>query len=139
MCIELNLPAVEIELDAKLVVDLLKKADGNLNGNDVYVTDCKGPKKILRFKISHCFREANKCTDALAKRGALLSQDFVIFSSPLADVFLLLRLDAAGTLYERVCSCFSCLVNEVSFPTKEKSVKTNETLSNLMGCCHILV
>ena len=37
-CIELNLPAVEIELDAKLVVDLLMKADGNSNGNDVIVT-----------------------------------------------------------------------------------------------------
>ena len=73
--IELNLPAVEIELDAKLVVDLLKKADGNLN--------CKeGPKKIPRFKISHCFREANKCADALAKKEASLSQDFVILSSP---------------------------------------------------------
>lgn len=35
-CIELNLPAVEMEL-----------GDGNLNGNDVIVTDCKeGPKKI---------------------------------------------------------------------------------------------
>ena len=81
-CIELNLPAVEIELDAKLVVDLMKKADGNLNGSDVIVTDCKGPKKIPRFKISHCFREVSKCTEALAKRGALLSQDFVIFYSP---------------------------------------------------------
>ena len=91
--IELNLPAVEIELDAKLVVDLLKKADGNLNGSDVIVTDCKGPKKIPRFKISHCFREVSKCTEALAKRGALLSQDFVIFSST--------------TLKECVCSSVS--------------------------------
>ena len=93
-CIELNLPAVEIELDAKLVVDLMKKADGNLNGSDVIVTDCKeGPKKIPRFKISHCFREVSKCTEALAKRGALLSQDFVIFSST--------------TLKECVCSSVS--------------------------------
>ena len=41
MCIELNLPAVIIELDAKLVVDLLKKAGGSLNGNDVIVANCK--------------------------------------------------------------------------------------------------
>ena len=37
-CVELNLPGVEIELDAKLVVVLLMKVDGNMNGNDVIVT-----------------------------------------------------------------------------------------------------
>ena len=41
MCIELNLPTVIIELDAKLVVDLLKKWGGSLNGNDVIVANCK--------------------------------------------------------------------------------------------------
>ncbi|KAF3975273.1 hypothetical protein CMV_001475 [Castanea mollissima] len=34
MCIDLNLLVVIIELDAKLVVDLLKNMSGSLNGND---------------------------------------------------------------------------------------------------------
>ena len=108
MCIELNLPAVIIELDAKLVVDLLKKWGGSLNGNDVIVADCKESlKKIPRTIIKHCFREANKCADALARRGALFSQDFLSFSFPPSDVALLLSLDSAGIVYERVCSNFS--------------------------------
>ena len=47
-------------------------------------------------KIQHCYREANKCANALARKGALLSQDFVIFLEPPADVSLLLSLDVIG-------------------------------------------
>ena len=50
-----------IKLDAKLVVDLLKKEDGSPNKNDVIVADCKeGLKKILRVRIIYYFRKANK-------------------------------------------------------------------------------
>ncbi|KAL0012657.1 hypothetical protein SO802_007765 [Lithocarpus litseifolius] len=45
ICINLNLPAVEVELDAKLVVDLLEKENPGLNGNDVLVADCKDSLK----------------------------------------------------------------------------------------------
>ena len=47
LCIALNLPAVEIELDAKVVVDLVTSNSSSLNSTDVIVTDCKkGLKKI---------------------------------------------------------------------------------------------
>ena len=55
-------------------------------------------------KIQHCYREANKCDDALARRGAILSQDFVIFLEPPADVSLLLSLDAAGVAFDQFVS-----------------------------------
>ena len=55
-------------------------------------------------KIQHCYREANKCADALARRGAILSQDFVIFLEPPADVSLLLSLDVAGVAFDRSVS-----------------------------------
>ena len=78
---------------------------GSLTGNDVILADCKEClKRIPRVKIQYCFREANKCADALARRDALLSQDFIVLSSPPVDVALLISLDAAGTMYERVCS-----------------------------------
>ncbi|KAL0016573.1 hypothetical protein SO802_003642 [Lithocarpus litseifolius] len=35
LCIDLNLTNVVIELDAKIVVDLLLKDEGNMNDNDV--------------------------------------------------------------------------------------------------------
>ena len=105
ICINLNLPAVEVELDAKLVVDLLGNENSGLNGNDVLIANCKERlKQIPRVKILHYFREANKRTDALARRGALLINDFVIFFSFLPDVLLLANLDATGIMYERYYS-----------------------------------
>ena len=55
-------------------------------------------------RVQHCFREANKCANALARRGALLGQVFVIFLEPLADVALLLDLDSAGVQFDRFVS-----------------------------------
>ena len=49
----------------------------------------------------HCFREANKCADVLARRGALLPQDFMIFMNLPPNVVMLLSLDAIGTMYDR--------------------------------------
>ena len=74
---------MEIELDAKLVVDLLKKEVGNPNGNDAFVANCReGLKESPLVRVQYCYREANKCVDALAKKGAILSQDFVVFVEP---------------------------------------------------------
>ena len=83
LCIELCITNVLIELDAKIMVDMLHKNKEISNTNDVILVDCKeGLQKIPRVQIQHCYREANKCADALGRRGALLSQDFVIFQSP---------------------------------------------------------
>ena len=102
LCIALKLPALIIELDAKLIVDLLQKSDGHRNCIDALVSDCKTElKNIPRVQINHCYCEANKCADALARRGAMLSQDFVIFLDPPTDVSLLLSLDSAGVAYDR--------------------------------------
>ena len=80
LCSTLKLPAVITELDSKLVVDLMKKELDNPNGIDVLVTDCRESMKAIPcVRIQHCYKEANKCADTLARRGALLSQDFSIF------------------------------------------------------------
>ena len=98
----LKLPAVIVELDSKLVVDLLNKELDNPNGIDVLVTDCRESLKAIPcIRIQHCYREANKCADALARRGALLSQDFSILIDPPPDVAFLLSLDSARALYDR--------------------------------------
>uniref|UniRef100_A0A7N2LUR7 RNase H type-1 domain-containing protein n=1 Tax=Quercus lobata TaxID=97700 RepID=A0A7N2LUR7_QUELO len=51
--------------------------------------------------IQHCYRKANKCADALARRGAIMDQNFTIFMDPPFDVVFLLRLDSVGTLFDR--------------------------------------
>ena len=101
LCIALKLPTVIIELDAKLIVDLLQKSDDPRNCIDALVSDCKTELgNIPRVQINHCYREANKCANALARRGAMLSQDFVIFLDPSTDVSLLWSLDFAGVAYD---------------------------------------
>ena len=101
LCIVLKLPAVVVELDSELVVKLIKKELNNPNGLDVLVTDCRDVlRDIPLVRIQHCYREANKCADALVRWGALLGQDFSIFLEPPPDVAFLLSLDSAGTLYD---------------------------------------
>ena len=103
LCISLKLPAVIIELDAKLIVDLLSKANDPSSSNDSILADCKeGLKLIPKVKIQHSYREANKCADTLSLRGALLNDDFVLFLNPSFEVLLLVNLDNSGVTYDRL-------------------------------------
>ena len=100
LCISLKIPAVVIELDAKLVVDFLKKDLGKSNSINALVADCReGLKEIPLVRIQHCYRKTNKCADALARTGALMAQDFTIFMEPPSYVVFLLSLDSVGTMY----------------------------------------
>lgn len=102
LCISLKLPTMEIELDVKVVIDLVGKETSNPNSIDGIVVECgKGLKEIPFVRIKHCYKEANKCADALARQGAFLAQDFIIFIQPPLEVELLLSLDAFGTMYDR--------------------------------------
>lgn len=74
LCISLKLLAVIIELDVQLLVDLLKKDDGQPNSNEALVSYCKaGFREIPMIRVQHYFRKANKCVNTLVRRGALLS------------------------------------------------------------------
>lgn len=69
-------------------------------------------------RIQHCFREVNKCADALVRRRALLSQDFVVLLDPPFEVSLLLRLDSVGVSYEclvPICNSFVFLKGEIRY------------------------
>ena len=103
----------------------------NPNGIDALVTDCKeGPKKIPFVRIKHCYREANKCADDLARRGAILGQDFIVFIHPPSpkkrEVELLLRLDALGTMYDHFVSfpfeALQFLMKNPFYPKKKKKL-----------------
>ena len=106
LCIDLTLTNVIIELDAKLVIDLLQNEDGRKNGNEVIIADCReGLKKIPTVRIQHYFREANVCRCPCQKRCISFPQ-FCYFPFPPSDVSLFISLDAIGTVYERKYSIF---------------------------------
>ncbi|XP_075659314.1 uncharacterized protein LOC142629242 [Castanea sativa] len=105
LCIALKIPVVIYELDAQLVVNLLKNSNSHPNGIGALISDYKeGLQKIPMVQVQHCYREANKCADSLARRGALLPQDFVIYLDPPTEVLFLLNLDVAGMYSDRFVS-----------------------------------
>ena len=112
----------------------------NPNGIDALVTDCKeGPKKIPFVRIKHCYREANKCADDLARRGAILGQDFIVFIHPPSpkkrEVELLLRLDALGTMYDHFVSfpfeALQFLMKNPFYPKKKKKIDNHTSIGKI--------
>ena len=122
LCIASKIPTVIIELDAQVVVDLLKKNASHPSGIGALVNDCKnGLREIPMVQIWHCYWETNKCADTLARRGALLSQDFVIFLDPSIDVLFLLSLDVVGMHFDRFV--LLSFIKSSFLPKKEKKEK----------------
>ena len=83
LCLERGIPTVEIELDAFTAISLVSSnvnTNGDLTG---LVDDCR--ELLLRLpqvKLSHCFREANFCANALAKLGSTSAVLSLVFDSP---------------------------------------------------------
>ena len=70
MCLNLGITALEVELDARVVVDLMNCSANSNVTNSVVVNDCKGLISHLpQAKVTHCYREANHCVDGLARLG----------------------------------------------------------------------
>lgn len=68
LCIQLQLTDVEIELDANVAVNLLKSTKASFADYAPLADDCRNlMHQIPRWKLKHCFREANACADQLAR------------------------------------------------------------------------
>ena len=61
-------------------------------------------RNIPQVRLKHCFREANYCADALAKFGADMEDDFVVFASPPSIIANLLFSDKLGVTQDRICN-----------------------------------
>ena len=89
LCMEMHLQAVEVELDASAAISLVlsnSSANGDLMG---LVDNCR--EMLLRMpqaKVSHCYREANFCVDALARIGASSPPVCNCFVTPLPQLLL---------------------------------------------------
>ena len=83
LCLENGISVVEIELDSSVAISLVSSnvvSNGDLSG---LVYDCREMLlRLPRFKLSHCFREANFCVDVLAKLGSASAELAAVFVSP---------------------------------------------------------
>ena len=87
-----------MELDAKVIVDLVLSTKPSNNSYSSLLNDCRYFLcQFQRIKISHVFWEANRCTDHLAKEGSTLLGNFVVLDSPPTDdLCIILNSDASG-------------------------------------------
>ena len=56
-----------------------------------------------RIQFKHCYRETNRCADALARRGVEQDIDFISFSSLPEDILNVFMDDFSSTHFNRHC------------------------------------
>ena len=84
-----------VELDAKVLVDLVKSNVDTKKPYSPLLYDCRCLlRRFLRVQVVHVYREGNRCADALARWGGTMTEDFVVFdSSPSPDLLYLVNMD----------------------------------------------
>ena len=103
LVIQLGINQLEVELDAKVTVEMLNGADCPNRSYAPLLCDCRSLiARFMQVRVGHVFREANKCTDFLAKRGYSMTENFAVFdASPSNDLNVLLDVDVNGLYYYR--------------------------------------
>lgn len=78
LCCNCNIASLEIELNAKSIVNVLGKPSYVNNIISPILDNCKLlASRIPQIRIKQCFRQVNKCTDSLARMSFNL--DVVFF------------------------------------------------------------
>ena len=83
MCLQMYINTLEVELDAKVIFDLMNNTGSPNATNYAIVADCRALiSQIPQVKVIHCFREGNHYADGLARLGCSSSSIFMHFSYP---------------------------------------------------------
>ena len=70
LAIQLGINQLEVELDAKVIVELLNGAECPNRSYSPLLNDCRSLiTRLVQTRVGHVFRETNQCADFLAKRG----------------------------------------------------------------------
>lgn len=95
---QLGVTQLLVELNAKIIVDLVLSRKTTNSSYSSLLNDCRFLlDQFHQVRVSHAFREANRCADILAKGGCSLLEDFVILDSPPSESLCInLNLDASG-------------------------------------------
>ena len=104
ICCSCNFNCVEIELDAKAIIDVLLNSNYENNIVSPILDDCRQLiSNFSQVQIRHCYCEANQCVDKLAKMGSSHNFDFTIFDNPPMDVLAIYEDDLNGVYVNRLC------------------------------------
>ncbi|KAM3711227.1 hypothetical protein ACJW31_01G091900 [Castanea mollissima] len=110
MCNNLNIQSLLVEMDPSMIINMVCNDNARSRSLSPLVDDCRiFLNKIPQHRVQHCYREANRCADALAKMGADHSIDFVYFDKLPVCILNQIRQDALETLYCRRSSCYAAM------------------------------
>ena len=94
LAIDLEILNLEIEVDSLVAVDLINSSTTSNAFLSTVVDDCRYLLERFELKsLKHIFREANGCTDLLAKAGYAQQSDLVYFSNASARMDSLVTVD----------------------------------------------
>lgn len=103
-CVNRNFQAVEVELDAKVIIDVLQNLTQINPIIPPLLDDCKQLAiQIPQIRFSHCYREANRCADSLARKGVNQDEVFYIFEFPPAEILPIFNHDLSELFISRRC------------------------------------
>ena len=103
--LQFNIESLVVEVDAQAVVDVLKNNDYVNNVVSPLLDDCrKLIASFRRIQFKHCYRQANRCADWLARRGAVQENVTMSFVSPPVDIVNVFEDDLNGVLSFRMCT-----------------------------------
>ena len=94
-----------------MIVDVIK--------NSAYVNQIISPilddcRQLMtgfqQVQLKHCYFEANRCMDMMARIGADQELEYVLFSSPPVDLAKALEDDCNGVFFNRVCTDLDILL-----------------------------
>ena len=103
LAIQLGINQLEVELDAKVIVELLNGVECPNRSYSPLLNDCRFLiARLVQVRVGHVYREANQCADFLTKRGCSMMENFAVFDFSLsADMYILIESDKNGLYYYR--------------------------------------
>lgn len=104
LCCSLNIPCVNVEMDAKVVVDVIQNVNYVITVVSPLLDDCRQlVTQFQQVQIRHCYRQANRCADLLTRMVVEQEADFVSFHSPPVEILNVFHFDKNGLYVYRVC------------------------------------
>ena len=129
LCLSKNHLDVEVELDAKIIVDALTTTQQSDQLVSPLIDDCRFlATRFNHIQFKHCYHEANKCTDGLTRKGITQIDDFFIYDNPPVELENNFIHDLNGLYSIRHCtvSLLDSQINEFPFSTKNNNNNNNK-------------
>ena len=104
LCLHRNLPAVVLELDVKSIFDVLTNPNQSNNIISAILDDYRQMMvQVPQLRVRHCYREAKRCADKLARMGVQQLVNFCLCEDSPQELQSDLEFDNSELYVNRRC------------------------------------